>query len=136
MNKIIELYKRNASIWVYLFFGCLTTVVNYIVYIQCSDILLFSAAYSNIIAWAVAVLFAFLTNKPFVFKSNKWTHEVVVPELTKFVSCRIASGVAETIFLLLTVDCLSLNGKIMKLVASAFVMVLNYISSKWIAFKM
>lgn len=131
----MKLIRQYEDILGYLFFGVLTTVVNYLVYILCCDMFRLSAAYSNIIAWAVAVLFAFLTNKPFVFKSKDWSREVVAPEFAKFVSCRIASGVAETVFLFITVDVLSWNGKIMKLIASGFVMVMNYVASKWIAFK-
>jgi putative flippase GtrA len=59
----------------------------------------------------------------------------VIPELTKFVSCRIASGVAETVILLVAVDLLHWNGNIWKLITSVLVVVLNYIGSKLIVFR-
>ena len=82
----------------YLFFGVLTTVVNYAVYLPCLNFLGFSAAVSNCIAWVVAVTFAFLTNKPFVFQSHDWSRKTVVPEFTKFIATRISSGGLELTF--------------------------------------
>ena len=66
IQKIRELIKKHYDILAYLFFGVLTTVVNYLVYLPCFNLLNLSAAVSNVIAWAVAVLFAYVTNKPFV----------------------------------------------------------------------
>ena len=113
----------------------LTTVVNYLVYLPCYNILGMSAATSNMIAWVVAVAFAYLTNKPWVFKSHDWSLQTVVPELTKFVGCRIGSGALETGIIFLTVDVLCWNGNVMKLVTSVLVVVLNYIGSKLLVFK-
>ena len=87
------------------------------------------------IAWVVAVIFAFLTNKPFVFHSHDWSVKTVVPELIKFVSCRLASGVMETLILLLTVDCLHWNGNIWKLVTQVLVVIVNYVGSKLLVFR-
>ena len=85
MNKIRMLIRKYYDVLAYLFFGVLTTVVNYIVYLPCYNLLHISAAASNVIAWAAAVIFAYLTNKPFVFKSHDWSRKTVAPELTKFV---------------------------------------------------
>ena len=68
MDKLIALIKKHWDIVSYLIFGVLSTVVNYLVYLPCYNLLHFSAAVSNMIAWVVAVAFAFLTNKPFVSK--------------------------------------------------------------------
>lgn len=135
MTKMLKLFKQYEAVLLYLFFGVLTTIINYLVYVLCCDLFQLSAARSNIMAWTIAVLWAFLTNKPFVFKSKKWSWEIVMPEFMKFVSGRVISGVIETVFLLLTVDYLDWHGKIMKLIASGMVMILNYFFSKWIAFK-
>ena len=93
-----------------------------------------SSSVSNMIAWVAAVAFAFLTNKPFVFKSHDWSAKVVWPELTKFVGCRIGTGVLETLFLLVTVDILHWNGNWMKLIISILVVILNYFGSKILVF--
>ena len=135
MDKIRVLLEKYWDILAYLFFGVLTTVVNYLVYLPCFNLLGLSAAVSNVIAWVVAVAFAYLTNKPWVFKSHDWSRQTVIPELTKFVGCRVGSGALETGIIFLTVDLLGFNGNVMKLVTSVLVVVLNYIGSKLLVFK-
>ena len=130
-----RLLKKYWDILTYLFFGVLTTAVNYLVYLPCYNLLGWSAGFSNILAWIVAVAFAFVTNKPFVFKSYDWSWNVVWPELTKFVGCRIGSGVLETGILLVCVDMLAWNGNVMKLITAVLVIVFNYIGSKFLVFK-
>lgn len=135
ISKIRQMIEKYWDVLMYLIFGVLTTVVNYAVYIPVYNFLGFSAAVSNCIAWVIAVAFAYLTNKPFVFKSHDWSWKTVGPELTKFVSCRIASGAMETVILLLTVDILGWNGNIWKLVTNVLVVFANYFGSKFLVFK-
>ena len=70
-----------------------------------------------------------------MFKSYDWSAKTVVPELTKFVGSRIASGALETVIIFVTVDLLLWNGNIMKLVTSVLVVVMNYVASKLLVFK-
>ena len=133
--KIRALIAKYWDILSYLFFGVMTTVVNYLVYLPLYNGMGMSATASNAVAWVFAVAFAYLTNKPFVFRSNDWSMKTVVPELTKFVSCRIGSGVLETLIILVTVDILGWNGNIWKLITSVLVVVLNYVASKLFIFK-
>lgn len=135
MDTIRKLIIKYWDILTYLFFGVLSTFVNYVVYLPTFYMLGLSAAVSNVIAWTVAVAFAFLTNKPFVFKSHDWSRKTVLPELSKFVGCRVASGVAETVILLVTVDLLGWSGAFWKLVTSVLVVVANYFGSKFLVFK-
>lgn len=135
IQKVKELIAKYWEVLIYLVFGVLTTVVNYIIYLPVYNILGLSAALSNAIAWVGAVAFAYLTNKPFVFKSHDWSMKTVIPELSKFVGCRVASGAAETVILLVTVDLLHWNGNIWKLLTSVIVVVLNYIGSKLFVFR-
>lgn len=135
IKKILALLKRYEEVISYLFFGGLTTVVNYAVYLPCYNLLGISGAISNLIAWVIAVAFAYLTNKPFVFKSHDWSAKVVVPELAKFLGCRIGSGVLETAIIFVTVDCLHWNGNLIKLLTSVLVVVMNYIASKLLVFR-
>lgn len=135
MAKIRALIEKYWDILSYLFFGVLTTVVNYLVYLPCYNWLGISAAVSNVIAWVVAVVFAYLTNKPFVFKSHDWSWKTVGPELTKFLSCRVGSGLLETAIIFAAVDCLSWNGNVWKLVTSVLVVILNYVASKLLVFR-
>lgn len=133
--KIRELIEKYWDVLSYLIFGVLTTIVNYVVYLPCYNVLGFSAVISNGIAWVVAVAFAYLTNKPFVFRSHDWSAKTVIPELTKFVGCRIGSGLAESLILLVAVDMLGWNGNLWKLLTNVLVVILNYIGSKLLVFK-
>ena len=135
MKKLLSLIKKYEEIISYLFFGGLTTVVNYIVYLPCYNLLNLSGALSNAIAWVVAVAFAYLTNKPFVFKSHDWSGKTVIPELTKFVGCRVGSGLVETAIIFVLVDLLALNGNIIKILTSILVVILNYVASKLVVFR-
>lgn len=119
----------------YLFFGVLTTLVNYLVYLPLFNLLELSGAVSNAIAWVAAVIFAFLTNKPFVFQSHDWRKETVIPELGKFVGFRVGSGLLETAMIFVFVDMLSANGNFVKLITSILVVILNYIGSKLLVFR-
>lgn len=132
--KIKDLIRKYRDVIVYLFFGVVTTIINYLVFIPCYHVLGLSATVSNILAWVVAVAAAYVTNKPWVFHSNDWSMKTVLPELSKFVSCRVGSGLLETLILLVCVDLLGWNGMIWKLVTSVLVVILNYIGSKLLVF--
>lgn len=135
MKIIKSLIAKHYDVLVYLVFGVLTTAVNYLVYLPCYNLLHLSAALSNVIAWAFAVAFAYLTNKPFVFRSHDWSAKTVLPELTKFVITRLGSGAVETVIIFLTVDVLRWNGNVMKLLVSVLVVILNYVGSKLLVFR-
>lgn len=134
LEKLRALLRKYYDVITYLIFGVLTTVVNYLVYLPVYNLLGLSAALSNAIAWVAAVAFAYLTNKPFVFKSHDWSAKTVIPELTKFVSCRVASGVMETLIIFLAVDVMGWDGNIWKLATSVLVVILNYFGSKLLVF--
>ena len=136
MCEKIKFYLRKYwDIITYLFFGVLTTVVTFLIYTPCYYYLGMSGTVSNILSWIVAVAFAFLTNKPFVFGSHDWSRQAVVPELIRFVSCRIGSGVLETLIILVAVDCMGFNAVIWKFITQVMVVILNYIGSKLLVFK-
>ena len=134
MNKIIQFVKKHWDVVSYLFFGVLTTIVSYLVYYPCFWVLDI-AWLSEVISWIVSVAFAYLTNKPWVFKSHDWSMKVVLPELSKFVACRVGSGVLETGMIFVFVDLMGINGNVFKLITSVLVVILNYIGSKLLVFK-
>ncbi len=134
MKQIRNLIVKYWDVLAYLIFGVLTTLVNYMVYLPCYLVLGLPASVSNGIAWVVAVLFAYLTNKPFVFRSHDWSVKTVIPEFVRFIGCRVASGAAETVILFVTVDLLGWDGTIWKLATSVLVVILNYFGSKLLVF--
>ena len=133
-SKIEMLLKKYRSQLIYLVFGVLTTVVNYLIYFPCNR-LLHTAWLSNSLAWVFAVLFAYVTNKPFVFESHDWSMKTVAPEFIKFVGTRVASLGVENLILLVTVDLLGWNRIGWKLFASVLVVILNYVGSKLLVFR-
>lgn len=135
MKKLWALIQKHYDILAYLFFGALTTVVNYLVFFPCYNAFQLSEVTSNVIAWVVSVAFAYLTNKPFVFKSHDWSAKTVFPELGKFVGCRIGSLVVETVLLFITVSLLSFDANLMKVLISVLVVIINYVGSKLLVFR-
>ena len=133
MKRIRELIQKNRDILLYLVFGVLTTLVNYIVYFPCCYVGI-PASVINILAWVVSVLFAYLTNKPFVFRSKDWSMKTVVPEAARFFGCRIGSGALESAILFVTVDLLHWSSAAWKIFTSVLVVVLNYVGSKLLVF--
>lgn len=140
IKKLLNIYRRHEEAIAYLFFGGLTTVVNYVVCLPCEHWLKVcgiepSGLISNVIAWVAAVAFAFLTNKPFVFKSHDWSAKVLWSELSKFLGCRVGSLVLESAIIFVTVDLLAWSLFWMKLVTNVMVVILNYIGSKLLVFR-
>ena len=136
---IYSLYIKHKDKVLYLFFGVLTTLVNWGVYtLACSWAWIpesVRATVSNLIAWAAAVLFAFFTNKPFVFRSNDWSAPVLFSEFIKFLLCRLSSGLVETAVIFIAVDLMQGNNVLFKLLTSAFVVIFNFFASKFLVFK-
>ena len=130
MEKLHMLFQKHRKIILYVVFGGMTTLVNYAVYLPLLNFTPLSATLSNVIAWFASVVFAFLTNKPFVFQSHDWSLSVVFLELLKFFGTRIGSGLLETVFLMITVDMLQWDGNWMKILICVVVIIVNYIGSR------
>lgn len=131
MRKLWTKYRQLIS---YLFWGAMTTAVNYAAYFLCTDVFSVHYLWSNIVSWLVAVLFAFVVNKWFVFRSGDWTGKTVAGELIRFAGARVASGAVETGLLWLLVDlCLLPDGPV-KIAVSVLTVILNYVTSKLFVF--
>lgn len=135
MNKIRELLEKYRELISYTFWGVMTTLVNYVVYFICTKGIKIDYLIANVIAWFVAVVFAFWVNKVYVFRSFSKDIKTMVREFGTFVSARILSGVLETGMLALFVETLHFNDSVIKIIASVLVVIINYILSKLIIFK-
>lgn len=139
IKKGLELIKKYKEVIAYLVFGVMTTVVNWIVYSLCVKIGV-EINVSNCIAWLIAVLFAFITNKLFVFGSKKTTIEAVMKEFGKFIVARLATGVIEILGLPLLIwlkfdySLFGVEGLFTKVIISVVVIILNYVFSKLFVF--
>ena len=131
----MRLYKNNKEILLYIFFGGMTTIVNFVIYFIFSKIFGVYYLVSNVIAWGGAVIFAYLTNKVWVFESKERGSWQIMKEFILFVGCRVLSGVGETGILFVCVNLLNFGELIGKILASIFVVISNYVFSKLIIFK-
>ena len=130
-------YHKHREIIVYMLFGLVTLIVSFGTYFLCYNLLSFSAAASNAVSWVAAVAVAFLTNKPFVFHSHDWSLPTVFREAVEFVGFRFFSGLFETavLFLISDLRVIRLNGNWAKIITSVFVVLMNYVASKYLIFR-
>lgn len=119
----------------YVVFGGVTTIVNYGVYALFYYPFKLSGSVSNIIAWVLSMLVAFVTNKIWVFESKSWKPTLALRELGEFALGRLLTGVLETAAIAIFVDTLHQNAIFWKIVTSIIVIIVNYIVSKLIVFR-
>ncbi len=138
-SKINELMSKvlNKEVIMYLIFGVLTTVVSLAVYYIC--ILTFlnpenavELQIANIISWIAGVLFAYVTNRKYVFESKE---DNKVKEFCKFTGSRIITLLLDMVIMFVGVTCMHGDDKIVKLISQVLVIVGNYIFSKIFVFK-
>ena len=125
----------NREVVMYLIFGILTTLLNYVLYFAGTRWLGLSVVVANVWAWVLAVLFAYVTNKIYVFDSASWAASVWLKECASFFGARLFSGFVEVVFMWLTVDVLGLYDLPMKLASSFISLVLNYLLSRILVFR-
>ena len=151
MQKLRELFEKYREIIAYLFWGVMTTLVSWGTYALFEFLFhnvqgeLFGVAISiqlaNVLSWVCAVLFAFVTNKLWVFNSKSWEARVAFPELGKFLASRLATGVVEWVGVPLLVrlgldqTLFGREGFVAKILVSIIVIILNYVLSKLVVFR-
>ncbi len=139
MEKLKELFIKYKEIIMYLIIGVVTTVFSWITYALFVPFM--PMAVANALSWFVTVLFAYFTNKIFVFESKSWKWQLVLKESIAFFGSRALTGVFEVVaqpaFYWMGLDqpWLGIEGFAAKVLTSAVVMVLNYICSKLFVFR-
>lgn len=119
----------------YIFFGVCTTVINVVSYYILYHIWEIKNVPATILAWLLAVVFAFVTNKLFVFGSKEFKKKVIIYELVAFFSCRILTGIMDVLIMYIAVDVMNWHATEWKLISNIGVIVLNYLASRLIIFK-
>ena len=135
MEKILNIYNQFKEQILYIVFGVLTTAINIIAFFACSRLINLGLIPSNIIAWILSVLFAFITNKIYVFNSKNYSFSVVLRELIDFVISRGATGILDLGLMYLFVSVIGIEDMISKIVINIIVIILNYVLSKLYVFK-
>lgn len=131
--SIIAEMALSKEILSYIIFGVLTTLINLLVFFVCDKFMHYQIA--NLIAFIVSVLFAFFTNKFYVFNSNQKDLITYSKEFLLFLFARLGSYFLEVFLLLVMVGYLHIGANFSKLITNIIVIVLNYIFSKFIIFK-
>ncbi|HRL57792.1 MAG TPA: GtrA family protein, partial [Lachnospira sp.] len=109
IEKGMELLKKYKSFVMYAIFGVLTTLINLASYYVLYNVLNWGNMPSTALAWLLAVIFAFATNKKWVFDSQSMEWKVLLYELASFFACRIATGVFDMAVMYVAVDVMAWN---------------------------
>ena len=127
-NNLLKKYKQPL---LYIVFGIATTLVNFLAYFLLS-MLNFDVVISTVLAWLLSVLFAFFTNRKYVFEASK---NGFFKQIIGFFSMRIATGILDALIMVLFVVLWGFNDLIIKILSNVLVIILNYILSKLFVFK-
>ncbi len=135
MDKVKNLYLKHRELILYVFFGGLTTLCNLICYYVLAHILSINEITSTIISFIISVLFAFFTNRRYVFMSDAKGVQQVTNELVKFFGARLFSGGLDVLIMYIFVTLLLFNDMFIKVLSNIVVIILNYIFSKLFVFR-
>jgi len=141
LPTIKSISKRKQEIISYLFFGGLATLLNFVVYIFFVHLIGLGITAGNAIAWVVAVLFAFVTNKLWVFQSRSWLAKQALREAGTFLGARITTGLLDMIgvpllfYIGLRYPLFGIEGFAAKSIIAVLVIILNYVFSKAFVFR-
>jgi putative flippase GtrA len=127
--------ERRNEIIMYLVFGVLTTVINILCYVFLREYLHIEYILSTTIAWLISVIFAFLTNKKYVFKSNFTELNAVIQEFFSFIFFRVLSLGMDIGIMVVLVEIIKVDDFIAKIAANIVVVIMNYIVSKYVVFR-
>lgn len=133
LRKLYPQYEKHKSVLLYLFFGGLTTLISIGSFILFDTGLGIPALIANVFSWILAVAFAYITNRVWVFASHTRGKEIV-KEAVSFVTGRLATLGFEEIVILVFVEQLSFNSIGVKILAQLGVLILNYVISKIFVF--
>jgi putative flippase GtrA len=124
---------KNREVLAYLFFGVLTTIVNTLCY-SVLDRLGLSTLAATFLAWLIAVIFAFITNRKYVFRADR-SGGSAAKQFFGFFFARSFTGILDLVIMYLAVDVYGMNGTLWKLISNVIVVVLNYFFSKLLVFR-
>lgn len=127
--------EKSKEIINYIIFGVLTTAINFISYFFLTQSIGLDIVISNVVAWFISILFAYITNKIFVFHSKKLELKFILREMGAFFLARLFSGICCDIGLFtLLVKVFKFNDIIVKIIMQILVVIINFVLSKWIIF--
>ena len=133
LNFISKLYYKYRQIWLYLFWGVVTTIANVVTYYILANLLNINYIISTILAWIIAIILAYITNRIYVFESKEDTS--VIKEIINFTIARILTLGLDILGMYIFISVLVINDILAKILVNILVIVANYIISKLFVFK-
>ena len=135
MKLLKSLFLKYRELILYVFFGGLTTLVNWAGYWLLADVFRVPYLWATAIAQVLSILFAYVTNRIWVFESKAKGFSAVFWEMVRFFGCRAASFVLDLLCMRIGVGGLHINDMVMKLLSNVIVVIVNYVFSKLIVFR-
>ena len=130
LKPFISIYDKYKEAVLYLFFGALTTLVNILSYTLLTKIFNIEYMLSNVTAWILSVLFAYITNKIYVFESKTQEKKELLKEIISFFVARILSLILDMIIMYIGISVLHINDLLIKILSNVLVIISNYFMSK------
>jgi len=128
--SIYRKYEEGIS---YLFWGGVAFVLSMVLFYVFANVLMIEEQIANVITWIICVIFTYLTNRTFVFKSKTTGIKAIVKEFSEFTTARLATLILENVVLFICIDLLIWHNMVAKLIGQFLVIVSNYVLSKvWI----
>ena len=134
MDKALRLLRKYRGLLSYGFFGVLTTVVNAAIYYIAFNVINMPNIPATMVASIVAVAFAFITNKIWVFDSRSFDAGTLKHEIPTFFGARIVTGLLDILIMYVAVDLLKQDALLWKMISNILVIVINYVASKVVIF--
>lgn len=133
--SMLSLYQKYKEVILYIVFGGLTTVVSIASFAWCDVVLRMHPLIANVISWILAVTFAYITNKLWVFDAKTNGIKDILRQAAEFYGGRLLTLGMEEVILLVFINGLGFPSIGVKIAAQVIVLVANYIISKWIVFR-
>lgn len=130
-----DLITHNRSVILYIVFGALTTAVNIIVYWLMTRLFGCSVTFSTVMAWILSVLFAYVTNRTWVFESRVSGMKDLIREIVSFFLSRLSTGLLDMGIMFVFVEKLAMPDMAIKITSNVIVIILNYVLSRFLVFR-
>lgn len=134
-NWVCETYRKYQEGIDYLFWGGVAFVLSMVLFYIFANMMMIEEQIANIITWVICVIFTYITNRTFVFKSKTKGMKAITKEFAEFTTARLATLVLENVVLFICIDLLVWHNMIAKLIGQFLVIVSNYVLSKLWIFK-
>ena len=135
--RLKELIHNKTFIHLFLYgiFGALTTILAWVIYWLATRMLHMRPLSASVLAWFLAVLFSYATNRKYVFHSGINTFTGIIKECLSFMASRLGTGIFDLAVTFIFIEWLKFYDMPVKITSNIIVIILNYVFSKLVVFK-